>query len=578
MRSLMVAGVMLLVGLSGCFGFDPAGEIDYVPGQDWKPTGKEVNLQATVVDWVMHEVFPGFHANLWAFCMKPKDPNDQYSSDAIEYWSSVPTDGYNSQEFGAWEGMCSVPAPTLRVQQGDLVTVEFSHTHFHRHTIHWHGQHLPWKVDGVPGVTQDSVAKEDSEPFVYQFHAARAGTLWYHCHVDTHFHVMQGLFGLFIVEPQDDRWEPKDIDREYNLVFHTLRRDLVQVTEERIVNPHKDHGHAPGECGASGVAGCQNPPADLTPDTWLLNGRSMPNSMMDEDTIIKVTEGERIRIRILNSGETTETFHTHGHDMLVTHIDGNPLHPSARYYVDTLPVHPASRYDVVIDANLPGLWVAHTHVDGHVTNSHQAPGGSGTMIIYEEILEQEGAMRPFADGAELFGGQPWVEPLVIPSDVRAMATRQLEGFDVNNPGGAGSDSVQVGFQVTMPCAVRKVYVNVEQNAQFAHPQGDDLTLTIFDGDDRQIFEDADFDGSADLVLDPVTNNAVTWLAGDGTFRAVLAGQVGQGTASFDITVDYFEDELGIQGTGRVTKGTECDPADRIFDPIKFIEENPDKAP
>ncbi len=571
MRSLMVAGVLLVVGLSGCFGFDPAGEIDYVPGQGWEPTDNHVQLKASVVDWVFHEVFPGFHANLWAFCVEAADPNDQYSVDAVEYWGEVATDGVNSQEFSNLEGKCSVPAPTIRVKQGDLVTVEFSHNHFHRHTIHWHGQHLPWKMDGVPGVTQESVGAGES--FTYEFRAARAGTLWYHCHVDTQFHVMQGLFGLFIVEPQDDRWEPKDIDKEYNLVFSTLPRRHVQVTEETITNPHKNHGHAPGECGASGVVGCQNPAVDLSPDSWLLNGRSQPFTVQDNTTLIKVTEGERIRLRILNAGETTETFHTHGHDMLVTHIDGNPLHPSARYYVDTLPIHPASRFDVVLEANLPGLWVAHTHVDAHVTNSHQAPGGAGTMIVYEETLAEMGAMRPFADGAELFGGQPYVNPLIIPQDVRVGGTEEMQGFDVQNPTGSGSDSVSLPFEVTLPCAVNAVFLNVDYDAQFAHPQNDDLTLTVFDGDGRQIYQDTDFEGSADIRLDPVTQNAVTWVKGDGVFRAVLGGQVGQGTVSFDIAVDYHAKELDIYSDGRVLKGTDCDPQLRVFDPIKFAKDN-----
>src|SRR5919112_1615255 len=116
--------------------------------------------------------------------------------------------------FGDSDGFDFVPGTnfsetgrTLRVHQGDRIKVEFSHSHFHPHTIHWHGQFVPWESDGAPGVTQDAV--ESGGAITYDFIASRAGTLWYHCHVDTQLHVMQGLYGMIIVEPQDTEYEPE---------------------------------------------------------------------------------------------------------------------------------------------------------------------------------------------------------------------------------------------------------------------------------------------------------------------------------------------------------------------------------
>ncbi len=570
MKWLLATFVLLAVGLSGCFGFNPAnGGFDFVPGTDFEPTGKTVHLKASVVDWTFHEIFPGFYANMWAFCMEAATPGDKYSEDAIEYWNPIESDGINSLDFQSSNGQCSVPAPTIRVQQGDTVKVDFVNNHFHCHTIHWHGQYVPWGDDGVPGVTQDSTCvAAGSNEFNYEFVAARAGTLWYHCHVDTQFHVMQGLFGMFIVEPQDDRWEPKDIDKEYKFVLSTLRREPVEITPINVDNPHILHQH--GGCGMSGLPNCQNPSHDVKPDTWMINGRSAPYSMMDmEDTVMVVDEGDRVRVRILNAGETVETFHTHGHDMYVTHIDGNPLHPNARYYVDTLMIGPAQRFDVVIDMTQPGMWMAHTHVDGHVSNSGQAPGGPMTMIAYRDVLEaQGGVMVPFV--SENFGGQPHIAPLAIPGDLVFSRDVAVQG----SPLDLGGVNAGVTYEVSLPCAVRTMTVDVQWRAQIPHPT-ESLTVDILDGDGRIIVENADMTNGlyrfqahplVDVDADP-PNYKIAWLPGE--FTARIQGTAATGTATFDIAIDYLEDDDQLAFDNRDLRGTGCDPADRVFDPSSY---------
>ena len=518
MRILLLATLATVtVGLAGCFGFDTAGgELDFRPGKDFDETGNTVHLKAAVADLINHEVYPGFTANLWAFCMVAADPNDQYSVDAVEHWNTVETDGDIAGVGSSFDGACSVPAPTLRVKQGDKVIVDFENNHFHCHSIHWHGQYVPWLSDGVPGVTQHSVCPQplsESEekplgenPFRYEFIAARAGTLWYHCHVDTQFHVMQGLYGMFIVEPQDDRYEPKDIDKEFTYVYSTLHRDLVEVTPITIADPHAQHRH--GGCGMSGRQGCQNPAADTTADTWLLNGRSLPYSVQDrEDTVMVVEEGDRVRLRILNAGETVEAIHTHGHDMLVTHIDGNPIPPSARYYVDTLFIGPASRYDVTIDMDQPGIWVMHTHVDHHVTNSHQAPGGGFSFIAYQSVLDEyNGELRNFA-GAELPGGSPLVLPLEIPVDTQLGGDRSIGNNLPSDPSPVNVDT-SWSFGWELPCATRYIRVTAEYDAGV--PDG--LADAVLDLAVQLVRSNGDLVEGASGTIDGASVAATAWAA------------------------------------------------------------------
>src|SRR4029077_19942949 len=208
------------------------------------------------------------------------------------------------------------------------------------------GQYVPNDSDGVPGMTQEAV--QTGQSITYDFIAKRAGTLWYHCHVDTHLHVMQGLYGMFIVKPQDTANEPK-ADSEAVMVLGTMARNVVEAIPG--VNPHAH----PAGCFTSGKPDCQNPPIDSgAANVFLINGHSYPLTEEQEQSWYHVDSGKTLRLRILNAGETVEEVHRHGHDMQVVAIDGNPLPLASRYYVDTVSIGPAERFDVLIEGNNPG--------------------------------------------------------------------------------------------------------------------------------------------------------------------------------------------------------------------------------
>ena len=524
--ALPIAAVLALLPLSGCFG----GESFFTPGEDFKETGRTVHLKATVLDYDS-EIYPGLDTWLWAFCFAPVDPNDEYSAAAVEGWTPLPGDKVAGQADNTQgDYKCGVPGPTLRVKQGDRVKVEFSHSHFHPHTIHWHGQFVEWQSDGAPGVTQDSVASGGS--ITYDFIAKRAGTLWYHCHVDTQFHVQQGLYGMIIVEPQDKSLEPKDIDREYNLVISTMNRNIV----EKVGSSR--HGHPPG-C-ASGFPGCENPSSIAgQPDVFLFNGHSYPYTMEQAETLFVVKPGERIRLRILNAGETVEELHPHGHDMLVTHKDGNPIPRSAQVWQDTLKIGPAERYDVVIEANNPGPWMIHTHVNSHETNCGKAPGGMHTMLVYEEYLDK---MHQFQ--AEL------------PATCEPGSAAQLPGdysnstsFSTGNSPPAGVPAVpplsqpfsaEWDWPIELPCAVRKMSFWSRLLATGPGAQTADIDVAIAGPDGAAV---------STLTLTPDAPRQGYVLEGEGlrdlpgvagNYTVQLSGSGVDAIVDLDVSVDYYE--------------------------------------
>ncbi|GET25855.1 multicopper oxidase family protein [Prolixibacter sp. NT017] len=88
--------------------------------------------------------------------------------------------------------------PVIRVKQGQNVRVRFKNQLPRESVIHWHGLHIPQKMDGHPMYAIDKGGE-----FVYEFTVNnRPGTYWFHPHPDKYTgpQVYYGLAGLFIVE------------------------------------------------------------------------------------------------------------------------------------------------------------------------------------------------------------------------------------------------------------------------------------------------------------------------------------------------------------------------------------------
>jgi FtsP/CotA-like multicopper oxidase with cupredoxin domain len=550
--ALLALALLGATALAGCSSaaFDPAADVS--------PTDKTVHLKMKVVDLFDTEVYPGLNANLWAFCVAPFDASDTYSAAAISYYAPLPTDGPKLDAED--RATCSVPGPTITVTQGDRVIVEFSHTHFHAHTIHWHGQYVPADMDGVPGISQQAVGGAGGIPsMTYDFIAKRAGTLWYHCHVDTHLHVMQGLYGMFIVKPQSQKWEPK-ADSEATMVLSTMARNVVEAIPG--VNPHAH----PAGCFTSGKPDCQNPPIDSgDADVFLINGHSYPLTEHQEQSLYHVDTGKTLRLRILNAGETIEELHLHGHDMQVVAIDGNPLPPASRYYVDTLSIGPAQRFDVLIQGNNPGLWAFHTHVNAHEANDQQVPGGMHTMLIDGPVPAD---LHPFP--VELPGGAPYQARVYIPGDFSNSTAVQLgpaSGIPSTVPAGTQADA-RMAFPIDGPvtaagqiCAVNRVEVDADvTGTNAATQQLTNLKVDIVAPDGQPA---AGFDSNS-LTLDAThlqahasVNFTTAQELQKGTYALHLTGQGAQSLVNLKVHVDYYASWDEIQFMHRLYKIPLC---------------------
>jgi len=233
--------------------------------------------------------------------------------------------GYN----GTW------PAPRIDVVEGDTVRAIFKNNLDESTGVHFHGQRLPNKMDGVPHITQDPI--QPGESFTYEFVARTPGSHMYHSHHNATDQVGRGLLGAFIVQPKNaaDRY-----DRKYG-----ISQDIVWISNDSLGG-------------------------------FTINGRGFPAT-----SPIVATVGEKIAIRFMNEGSMMHPWHLHGMPMQVVARDGYPL--SAPFFCDTLGVNPGERWDVIIECEEPGAWAFHCHILPHAEGQNGMFGMVTALVIQE---------------------------------------------------------------------------------------------------------------------------------------------------------------------------------------------------
>ena len=101
--------------------------------------------------------------------------------------------------YNVWMFNGTVPGPTIRATEGDLVRINFINNGSKSHTIHTHGIHEA-EMDGV----FETVGAGGR--FTYEFTAEPFGVFPYHCHMQPlEEHITHGLYGVYIVDPKTPR-------------------------------------------------------------------------------------------------------------------------------------------------------------------------------------------------------------------------------------------------------------------------------------------------------------------------------------------------------------------------------------
>jgi len=167
--------------------------------------------------------------------------------------------------------------PTLKLVDGQEVSINYTNKLDESTTMHGHGMHLPANMDGSP---HQSIASGESWSARYRVNQ-RACTNWYHPHAEgkTAEHVYKGLAGVLIIEDKES--QALALPKEYGV------DDIPLVLQDRFFSVNREIVYAPNMMESMmGYKG----------DTFVTNGVINPSLEV---------EAKEIRFRLLNGSNST---------------------------------------------------------------------------------------------------------------------------------------------------------------------------------------------------------------------------------------------------------------------------------
>jgi FtsP/CotA-like multicopper oxidase with cupredoxin domain len=250
-----------------------------------------------------------------------------------------------------------VPAPLLRMHEGDAVTIRVTNRLPVRTSIHWHGMIVPADMDGVPGLSFPGI--DPGSTFVYRFRVNQSGTYWYHSH--SRFQEQTGLYGPIVIEPR--RGERHGSDSEYIVLlsdwsdadpewlYATLKRqsnyfNFGKLTVRDFFADVPAQGLKEAMADRSMWGQMRMDPTDLADVggatyTYLMNGVAPAANWT-----ALFQRGERIRLRFIN-GSSMSFFDVRipGLELTVVAADGQDVEPVT---VDEFRIGAAEVLDVIV--------------------------------------------------------------------------------------------------------------------------------------------------------------------------------------------------------------------------------------
>ena len=247
----------------------------------------------------------------------------------------------------------TLPAPLIRLKEGQNVQLVVHNLLKEDTSIHWHGLIVPFHMDGVPGISFPGI--RPGETFTYEFPIRQSGTYWYHSH--SGMQEAMGHYGPIVIDPAGA--DPVRADREHVIVLsdwspvhpHKLMQRLKQMGGYYNMQKQTLAGLLKGRDQSlkdrMDWGRMRMDPTDISDVTgstysYLVNGHGTA-----ENWTGLFAPGERVRLRIVNASAMTNfNLRLPGLAMTVVQCDGQHVQPVE---TDEFQIAIAETYDVIVE-------------------------------------------------------------------------------------------------------------------------------------------------------------------------------------------------------------------------------------
>jgi len=286
---------------------------------------------------------------------------------------------YEGHIFEGWTFNGTIPGPTIRVTEGDVVRIRVINSNentrdhsFYAQPINY-GESSSFIKSGQPGGTISP-----GRSFTYEFIAEPYGVYPYYCHVEpTADHINRGLYGMMIIDPKEPRPPMKemamllngydlDLDQEGQTKLPPVVPIEGDATELPLNSTSNDNGTGTNPNGTIHLSVPSNDEAssndkntereERVNEIYTVNGKAF-DYMMNP---IVLHTGEQYRVYVLNMLEfdSVNSAHVHG-AMFNWYTAGTD--ETADYLTDIVTLAEGDRGIMEFTYDFPGTYMFHAH-------------------------------------------------------------------------------------------------------------------------------------------------------------------------------------------------------------------------
>lgn len=286
---------------------------------------------------------------------------------------------YEGHIFEGWTFNGTIPGPTIRVTEGDLVRIRVinSNENTHAHSLYSQPTHYvknnAFTMTGQPGGTISP-----GRSFTYEFVAGPYGVYPYYCHVEPMAdHINRGLYGMMIIDPKEPRPQMTemamllngydlDLDLEGPITLPPV--DSIDGVETNLPLNSSSNNNTNAGTNMSNMNDVTVPSIPESGNTesasrekrvneiYTVNGKAF-DYMMNP---IVVHTGELYRVYIVNMLEFDSVNSIHVHGAMFDYYSAG-TNKTADYLTDIVTLANGDRGILEFTYDYPGTYMFHAH-------------------------------------------------------------------------------------------------------------------------------------------------------------------------------------------------------------------------